>query len=265
MNRCVEGGLVLTNRLQLIKQGVHDQTTLTPINHSLVVDDRQDGTYHLVLTAAMVCSMRLVVNLDKNLPNNGGELPGITVHLVLDPEKPSSARGDEKSASPQRSGLGDASSAGIGDPRHSASFSKRRRASISMGSSSDLLRGMRAVAPLPVSADRGDSPGSSARSSATSSARGQSERLRNAATEMMLGFGMVDERRSKDALVVAAEAFAAGSHGFEFDQQLADTERAGLPNPQLFDRASSSASSIFSAAAPSPKPSKSNRRASLSL
>ena len=32
--------------------------------------------------------------------------------------------------------------------------------------------------------------------------------MRNAANEMMLGFGMADERRSKDSLVVAAEAFA---------------------------------------------------------
>ena len=43
-------------------------------------------------------------------------------------------------------------------------------------------------------------------------------KLKNAAAEMMMGFGAADERRDKDAIIVAAEAFADGAEGFTFDK-----------------------------------------------
>ena len=53
-NACISGGHKFGTRLQLVKQSVHDQTALTPMNHSLVVEDRADGTYHIVISAQMV-------------------------------------------------------------------------------------------------------------------------------------------------------------------------------------------------------------------
>ena len=59
-------------------------------------------------------------------------------------------------------------------------------------------------------------------------------KLKAAAQEMMLGFGVADERAKKDALVVAAEAFADGTD-FAFDKANASggsTKRSkGSPSP----------------------------------
>ena len=43
----VSGGLPVSGRLQLIKQGVHDLTTLMPNNHSIDFVDNEDGTYNV--------------------------------------------------------------------------------------------------------------------------------------------------------------------------------------------------------------------------
>ena len=74
---------------------------------------------------------------------------------------------------------------------------------------------------------------------------------------MMLGFGSPEQRRDKDAVIVAAEAFAQGASTFEFDHEKA------APNPDLFDRATSSASSDVPRRAPSKG--SSSRRASFSM
>jgi len=256
LNKCLEGGLVLTSRLQLIKQSVHDQTALTPMNHSLVVEDRADGTYHIVISAQMVCSLRLVINLDKNLPNNGGELPGLTVHFVADPERPGSARSDEdktkspiaKSESPTDKGKG-----------------KGRRGSMMAGSSGGDMWKLAKESSLerdsfrkaaaehqegesfrkPKKSDGDASPkGSpdSARSPKGGSpdAMRKNERLRNAANELMMGFGAADDRRDKGAVVIAAEAFASGG-AFTFDGQRTDG---------LFDKARESSGSGDSSGSP---------------
>ena len=47
-------------------------------------------------------------------------------------------------------------------------------------------------------------------------------KLKGAAEEMMLGFGSAEERRDKDALIVAAEAFADGVDGFQFDKPMGE-------------------------------------------
>ena len=39
---------------------------------------------------------------------------------------------------------------------------------------------------------------------------------------MMLGFGSADERRDKDGLIIAAEAFADGAEGFQFDKPMGE-------------------------------------------
>ena len=45
-NKLSTGGLPVSTRLQLIKQGVHDLTTLMPNNHTIEVEDQNDGSYH---------------------------------------------------------------------------------------------------------------------------------------------------------------------------------------------------------------------------
>jgi len=81
-NACVVGGHKFGTRLQLMKQSVHDQTALVPQNHSIEVDDRQDGTYHISVTLAFSCNVKLFVNMDKNLPGAAGELPPVNLNFV---------------------------------------------------------------------------------------------------------------------------------------------------------------------------------------
>ena len=79
-NECKVGGLTVSARLQLIKQGVHDQTALVPSNHSLGTEDHGDGTYSINLTLSLgqpYFAVKLFVNMDKNLPGQGGELPSL--------------------------------------------------------------------------------------------------------------------------------------------------------------------------------------------
>ena len=46
-NPMSHGGLPVSTRLQLIKSGVHDLTTLMPNNNTVDVEDQNDGTYHM--------------------------------------------------------------------------------------------------------------------------------------------------------------------------------------------------------------------------
>ena len=65
--------------------------------------DQGDGTYQLILQTTMPCSLRLMVNIDKNLGNNSGELPGLMVQVVPEVERPDSGRGSDGSGSPPMS------------------------------------------------------------------------------------------------------------------------------------------------------------------
>merc|ERR1711871_1460517 len=76
-NECKSGGLTLSHRLQVVKQGVHDQTTLVPSNHSCECKDNNDGTYSIHMEMKVLCAVKLFINMDKNLPAGGGELPSI--------------------------------------------------------------------------------------------------------------------------------------------------------------------------------------------
>lgn len=85
-NRCSFGGLMVQPRLQLIKQGMNDQTILMPNNHEMNVIDRNDGTYQVnVKTIKIPASLKLIVNMDKNIPASGGELPPVFLSIVRDP------------------------------------------------------------------------------------------------------------------------------------------------------------------------------------
>ena len=159
---------MLNVRLQLMKQGVHDQTTLVQgSNHQYEVEDRQNGEYYINMNFQIPCTFKLNVNMDKNLPSGGGELPPMTISIYQNPDIPPA----------------------------------------------DL------VAAPPAGAKGGRKT-----SLPTSSA------LKDAAKEIMKGFGAQNERREKDVLLVAAEAFAEGAKKFEFDRNDA-TESAEETNP----------------------------------
>ena len=81
-NPCTSGGLVPTSRLSLVKQSASDQTLLMANNHSVSVDDLHNGTYAVKVLIKMACMVKLIVNMDKNIPAGGGELPAATLTFV---------------------------------------------------------------------------------------------------------------------------------------------------------------------------------------
>ena len=243
-NKCVTGGLILTNRLQIVKQNVHDQTALMPNNHSFVTVDQGDGTYHLILQTTMPCSLRLMVNLDKNLGNNSGELPGLMVQVVPDLERPDSGRGSDGSGSPLTS-----------NQKNAASFTKGIRSRQGTSELSKLTPAKQADdsgSPSNESSSKGDDSAGdsggtisafgsgiiSAFGSGASSIKGSgTERLQKGVKAVMLGFGGSEQRRKKDALLMAVEVFVDGHGAIDSDHSKT------APNPDLFERATSSASS----------------------
>lgn len=250
-NKCVTGGLVLTNRLQIIKQNVHDQTALMPNNHSFVTVDQGDGTYQLILQTTMPCSLRLMVNIDKNLGNNSGELPGLMVQVVPEVERPDSGRGSDGSGSPPMSPPS--------TQKNAASFTKGSRSRQNTGELSKLTPAKQADdsgSPSNESSNKGDDSAGdsggtisafgsgiiSAFGSGASSTKGSgTERLQKGVKAVMLGFGGAEQRRKKDALLTAVEVFVDGHGAIDSDHSKAAPWTA--PNPELFERATSSASS----------------------
>jgi len=160
-NECISGGLNPQVRLQVIKQSVHDQTTLVPSNHTLSnpAEDQGNGEYFIRVMTTIKCTCKLVVNIDKNIPTAGGELPPLTLQIQNDPAK---EQAKEAASSPG-----------------------------------------------------GNAPAARKKSAAT-------QKLQQAASEVMMGFGAAEERRDKDALIVAAEAFADGAKSFDFDNAAND-------------------------------------------
>ncbi len=92
-NECKLGGLTISNRLQLVKQSARDQTSLVPSNHSMTWDDNADGTYTVLLTLNIPCTVKLIVNVDKNLQAGAGELPPLSLTF-----QDSSAAAEERPA-----------------------------------------------------------------------------------------------------------------------------------------------------------------------
>ena len=92
-NPMSKGGLPVSTRLQLIKQGVHDLTTLMPNNNNVEVEDMGNGSYHINVTLLKIAAtVKLVVNMDKNIPAAGGELQ--PVQLVFLPAEGEGGEGD---------------------------------------------------------------------------------------------------------------------------------------------------------------------------
>lgn len=186
-NECTHGGLILSTRLQVIKQGVHDQTTLVPSNHTNTWEDNGDGTYTVDITLNIPCAIKLFVNMDKNLPAAGGELPSVHMHFHPSPEdgsEPKESKESKETSSPAKSAA-------------------------------------------PTGAGK--------------------QRLKSATNEMMEGFGNPEDRREKDAVLVAAEAFADGAKDFVFDKDPAKNSRAKSAS---FSSAKRSGSSSFGSAIP---------------
>lgn len=84
-NPVSHGGLAVVSRLQWIKSGVHDLTTLMATNHSVEVEDNEDGTYSVHVKLVKISGqVRVFVNMDKNIPASGGELPPVTLAFLPD-------------------------------------------------------------------------------------------------------------------------------------------------------------------------------------
>ena len=185
-NACDVGGLNVTCRPQLIKQGAHDQAALVPGNHKIEIEDVGDGSYLVNISFQIVCLVKLFVNLDKNLPTNTAELPPITLHVVDDGsaavESPATPA-TPATPSPMRKSAWAAAAAVV-----SGSDSFRTRAS-----SGEIA----AVVPPTDSSSGGSTPKSGLGSA----------RLRGAVTEVMQGFGAADDRRRKSLDAIAVEAF----------------------------------------------------------
>ncbi len=91
-NAMTTGGLSASARLQLIKSGVHDLTTLMPNNHTVEVDDKGDGTYDVrVRLIKIAATVKVIVNMDKNIPAAGGELPPVQLTFISAEEADGSA------------------------------------------------------------------------------------------------------------------------------------------------------------------------------
>lgn len=185
-NEVETGGLSVTQRLQLMKQGVHDQTALMPTNHKVEVEDMENGEYHIHVFFQMPCVTKMIVNMDKNMPSNVAELAPITLHCVEDPA--ASADADTGKQVPALQRQATKSSLNMDSPGSGRSTGSFRK-------------------------DNPDRPR-------------ENTRLKNAAEEMMLGFGTAEERRDKDGLIIAAEAFADHSETFKFDKVTGEALKA---------------------------------------
>ena len=100
-NPCSTGGLLATGRLSLIKKDAADQTLLMPNNHSVTIEDMHDGTYAIRVAIKMAATVKLIVNMDKNMPAGAGELPPAQLNFI---EKGKGATAD--SAPPSGGGAG---------------------------------------------------------------------------------------------------------------------------------------------------------------
>ena len=79
------GGLQVGARLQLIKSSVHDLTTLVATNHKIEIEDNSDGTYNVLITVMKIAvTVKLIVNMDKNIPASGGELSAVQLIFLSD-------------------------------------------------------------------------------------------------------------------------------------------------------------------------------------
>jgi hypothetical protein len=83
-NRCNTGGLRIAGRLMLVKTGVNDNSILMPNNHTVTIEDRDDGTYEVHVAVMIPATVKLIVNMDKDLPGVTGELPPLQLSFARD-------------------------------------------------------------------------------------------------------------------------------------------------------------------------------------
>lgn len=81
-NRCIVGGLRVAGRLAIVKQSQSDNTVLQPNNNSLNVVDNGDGTYSILVAVMMTSTVKLIVNMDKDMPGTTGEMPPVQLSFV---------------------------------------------------------------------------------------------------------------------------------------------------------------------------------------
>ena len=67
----------LTPRITQLVKGVNDNTILMPNNHSVSIDDCSNGTYSINIACQILATVKLLVNMDKDLPGSSGELPAL--------------------------------------------------------------------------------------------------------------------------------------------------------------------------------------------
>ena len=97
-NACTRGGLRIAGRLQLIKQGVGDNKILMPNNHSVTIDDLANGTYAVKIACQISATVKLIVNMDKDLPGSSGELPPMQLVFESDEDAAAAAANATKAA-----------------------------------------------------------------------------------------------------------------------------------------------------------------------
>lgn len=81
-NPCATGGLRIAGRMNLVKQSNTDNTILMPNNHSVIIEDLEDGTYRVKVACLLSCTVKLIVNMDKDLPGTSGELPPLQLTFI---------------------------------------------------------------------------------------------------------------------------------------------------------------------------------------
>lgn len=81
-NACTTGGLRIAGRLNLVKQSMNDNTILMPNNHLVEIKDLENGDYLVSVATMMPCTVKLIVNMDKDLPGATGELPPLQLTFV---------------------------------------------------------------------------------------------------------------------------------------------------------------------------------------
>lgn len=72
----------MQGRLTLVKTGANDNTILMPSNHAVNVEDRGDGKYSVFVAVMFPATVKLIVNMDKDLPGTTGELPPVQLVFV---------------------------------------------------------------------------------------------------------------------------------------------------------------------------------------
>ena len=94
------GGLATNVRLQLVKQSMHDQTMLMPNNHTINTVDNGDGTYCVeIMLIKIAANIKVIVNMDKNIPAAGGELPAVLLSIVKEEAPADAGKGSPEPAS----------------------------------------------------------------------------------------------------------------------------------------------------------------------